>query len=38
MEADYTVAGYGDVAIDGNTKALRDVSNLRTSLIVKYKF
>ena len=38
LEADYTVAGYGDVAIDGNTKALRDVSNLRTSLIVKYKF
>ena len=38
LEADYTVAGYGDLAIDGNTKALRDVSNLRTSLIVKYKF
>ena len=38
LEADDTVAGYGDVAIDGNTKALRDVSNLRTSLIVKYKF
>ena len=38
LECDYTVAGYGDLAIDGNTKALRDVSNLRTSLIVKYKF
>lgn len=38
LEGDYTVAGYGDLAIDGNTKALRDVSNLRVSLMVRYRF
>lgn len=38
LEGDYTVAGYGDLAIDGNTKALRDVSNLRLSLMVRYRF
>jgi hypothetical protein len=38
LEGDYTVAGYGDLAIDANTKALRDVSNLRMSLMVRYRF
>ncbi len=38
LEGDYTVAGYGDLAIDGNTKALRDVNNTRVTLVVKYKF
>ena len=38
LEGDYTVAGYGDEAIDGNTKALRDVGNLRVSLMVRYRF
>ncbi len=38
LEGDYTVAGYGDLALDANTKALRDVSNLRVSLMVRYRF
>lgn len=38
LEGDYTVAGYGDLALDANTKALRDVSNLRLSLMVRYRF
>lgn len=38
LEGDYTVAGYGDLAIDGNTKALRDVDGIRLSLMVRYRF
>ena len=38
LEADYTVVGYGDVAINGRTKALRDVDNLRVCAMVKYAF
>ena len=38
LEGDYTVVGYGDLAIDGNTKALRDVGNLRMTLMVRYRF
>lgn len=38
LELDYTVVGYGDVAINGRTKALRDVDNLRICTMVKYSF
>lgn len=38
LELDYTVAGYGDVAINGRTKALRAVDNLRVCTMVKYTF
>ena len=38
LEASYTVVGYGDVAINGRTKALRDVDNLRVCAMVKYAF
>ena len=38
LEGDYTVVGYGDLALDGNTKALRDVANLRACLMVRYRF
>jgi hypothetical protein len=38
LELDYTVVGYGDVAINGRTKALRDIGNLRVCTMVKYSF
>lgn len=38
IEGDYTVVGYGDLALNGRTKALRDVSNLRACLMVRYNF
>ena len=38
LEMDYTVVGYGDVAINGRTKALRDIDNLRICTMVKYSF
>ena len=38
LETDYTVAGYGDVAIDGRSHARRNVGNLRVCTMVKYSF
>ena len=38
LEVDYTVVGYGDVAINGCTAALRAVDNLRVCTMVKYTF
>ena len=38
LEVDYTVVGYGDMAINGRTKALRDVDNLRVCTMVRYSF
>ena len=38
LETDYTVAGYGDVAIDGRSHAQRNVGNLRVCTMVKYSF
>ncbi|MBR4994459.1 MAG: hypothetical protein IKY82_00185 [Alistipes sp.] len=38
LEADYTVVGYGDVAINGHSKALRDVGAWRVCAMVKYSF
>ena len=38
FEVDYTAVGYGDLAINGRTKALREIGNLRTCLMVKYSF
>ena len=38
LEADYTVVGYGDVAINGRSEALRDVANCRICAMVKYSF
>ncbi|MBR6661729.1 MAG: hypothetical protein IKL34_00670 [Alistipes sp.] len=38
FEVDYTAVGYGDLAIDGRTDALREIGNLRTCLMVKYSF
>ena len=38
FEVDYTPVGYGDLAINGRTKALREIGNLRTCLMVKYSF
>lgn len=38
LELDYTVVGYGDVAINGRTKALRDIDNMRICAMVKYSF
>jgi len=38
FEVDYTAVGYGDLAIDGHTDALREIGNLRTCLMVKYSF
>lgn len=38
LELDYTAVGYGDVAINGRTNALRTVDNLRVCLMVKYSF
>ena len=38
LELDYTAVGYGDVAINGRTEALRRVDNLRVCTMVKYSF
>ena len=38
LETDYTVAGYGDVSIDGRSRAQRNVGNLRVCTMVKYSF
>lgn len=38
LELDYTTVGYGDLAINGMTKALRDISNTRLCAMVKYSF
>ena len=38
LEIDYTAVGYGDLALNGHSKALREVGNLRTCLMVKYTF
>lgn len=38
LETDYTVVGYGDVALNGRTKALRNVGNIRVCTMVKYSF
>ena len=38
LEMDYTVVGYGDVALNGRTKAVRDIDNLRVCAMVKYSF
>lgn len=38
LETDYTVAGYGDVSIDGRSRALRNVGNVRVCTMVKYSF
>ena len=38
LEADYTVVGYGDLAINGRSEALRDVANCRVCAMVKYSF
>ena len=38
LETDYTVVGYGNVALNGRTKALRNVGNIRVCTMVKYSF
>ena len=38
LETDYTVVGYGDVAINGRSKALRNVGNVRVCTMIKYSF
>lgn len=38
LEGDYTVVGYGDLALNGRTKALRNVANVRACLMVRYNF
>ena len=38
LELDYTVVGYGDLSLNGASKALRDIGNVRTCLMVKYSF
>ena len=38
LELDYTAVGYGDVAINGRTEALRTVDNLRVCAMVMYSF
>lgn len=38
FEVDYTAVGYGDLALNGHSKALREIGNLRTCLMVKYNF
>mgnify|MGYP003292169823 CR=1 FL=1 len=38
LEMDYTVVGYGDLALNGRTKAVRDIDNLRVCAMVKYSF
>lgn len=38
LEFDYTAVGYGDLAINGHSKALREVANARGCFMVKYAF
>ena len=38
LELDYTAVGYGDVMLNGRSKALREVANTRACLMVKYSF
>ena len=38
IEGDYTAVGYGDLALNGRTKATRDVANMRVCLMVRYRF
>ena len=38
LETDYTVVGYGDVAINGRSDAMRQVGNLRICTMIKYSF
>ena len=38
LELDYSAVGYGDVAINGRTKALRTVDNMRVCTMIKYSF
>ena len=38
IEGDYTAVGYGDLALNGRTKATRNVANKRVCLMVRYRF
>ena len=38
LEVDYTVVGYGDLLLNGSVNALRDISNTRACLMIKYSF
>lgn len=38
FEVDYTAVGYGDLAINGRSDALREIGNIRCCLMVKYSF
>ena len=38
LELDYTAVGYGDVTLNGRSKALREVANTRACLMIKYSF
>ena len=38
LEVDYTVVGYGDLALNGCSEALRHVDGLRGCFMVKYSF
>ena len=38
LEVDYTVVGYGDLALNGCSEALRRVDGLRGCFMVKYSF
>ena len=38
LELDYTAVGYGDLALNGHSKALREIGNIRTCFMVKYSF
>ena len=38
LELEHTVVGYGDLKLNGSSKALRDVGNTRACLLVKYSF
>lgn len=38
IEGDYTVVGYGDLALNGRTKATRNVANKRICLMLRYRF
>lgn len=38
LETDYTVVGYGDVAINGRSDAMRQVGNVRICTMIKYSF
>ena len=38
LEVDYTVVGYGDLALNGCSEALRRVDGLRACFMLKYSF